>query len=139
MAPTGETSTYEATNAALDSFADAAGETRSAAEGTAMPITDQSSAVLAASEQLSASLTSIGMKDDELLARVRKLGATAADLNAKAQEMDRLRLEVMELAMQLDDDARAAKDWHVEGQGKVREAIASTGGTAADANAYAGV
>jgi hypothetical protein len=135
---TGETGSYEATNAALDGFAEAAAETLTAAENTSTPVVAQAAAAVAAAERLSASLGTLGMKDEALNASVAHLAGTAADLRAKADEMNRVRLEVMELAMKLDADARAAKATHVQGQGAVGEAINATGGTADDANAYFG-
>lgn len=139
VAPTGETSTYEATNVALDSFSEAAAETLSAAEAISLPITEQAGAILGAAEQLSASFSSIGMKDEGLNSRARTINGTAADLKAAAEELDRQRLHVIELAMKLDADARDAKEHHEQGQGKVREALVATGGSAENANQYAGV
>jgi hypothetical protein len=134
--PTGESMSYEATNGALTSFADTAGNVLSEAERITLPIVNQAASAISAAERLEASMGQVGMSDETLNREVRVIRERATRLKAAVDKLSEGRSETMEAALSLDQAARVALDTHVKGQGGVQEAFTAAGGGARSRDYY---
>lgn len=135
-ATTGETRSYEGTNAALDAFSSTASAALSRAENLNVRVITTGELARAV-QTLSSSLAAVGMTDAEMAGRVSKIGETANTIERIQSEMETLRLQLIEAASDLDTQSTGAKDWHVETHGKVAEVVSATQGAATD-NTYYG-